>query len=124
MTLQEWLEEFKTIAPEFKWKRQYGSFLKGRIVGTHKNGLGFCGCPITCYYYSKYNKVEPDCSYRKVAEEIGLSRSDAEKIAYSADDCDDRGITNNFSTELKRTLLEITQLAEEKGGGSSPYIIS
>lgn len=115
MTLTEWLEDFKQVAPQFKWKIQLG-FSYGansgfspieQIRGTHKNGLGFCGCPLTCYLYAKETKVLPDCMYRNVAATFNLSIPTVDNIANAAD-----GYGNN--AELRNILLEITGLAGEK----------
>lgn len=115
MTLVEWLEDFRAIAPEFTWKIKVGfnySLLGGLahtepIKGTHKNGLGFCGCPLTCYLYVKQKKILPDCCFRQVGEKIGLSENECDIIANAADGY-------NYMPSLRTTLLEITQLAEEK----------
>lgn len=120
MTLQEWLEDFKEVASQFKWKIQVG-FSYGQVSailpiaqirGTHKNGLGFCGCPLTCYLYAKETKVLPDCMYRNVAAAFDLSIPTVDNIANASDGY----MHGSDYTELRKTLLEITGLAEEKIG--------
>lgn len=115
MTLVEWLEDFRAIASQFKWKIQVGfdyTSLGGpapteQIRGTHKNGLGFCGCPLTCYLYAKQTKVLPDCMFREAAAKCGIEKRTADSIANAAD-----GVS--YAEFLRKELLEITELAEEK----------
>lgn len=114
MTLTEWLEDFKTVASQFKWKIQVG-FTYDRlgfkptetIRGTHKNGLGFCGCPLTCYLYAKETKVLPDCMFSDVGAKFDIDQNTINSIANAADGID-------YAEFLRKELLEITELAEEK----------
>lgn len=122
MTLAEWLEDFQAISSQFTWRIKCGfdyTILGGlapaeRIRGTHKNGLGFCGCPLTCYLYAKETKVLPDCCFRQVGDKVGLSESDCDTIANAADGY-------NYIPPLRAELLKITKLAEEKGAAPVCY---
>lgn len=125
MTLQEWLEDFKDVAPQFNWRIKVGfdySKLGGlapteQIRGTHKNGLGFCGCPLTCYLYAKQTKILPDCCFRQVGEKIGLNKDECDTIANAADGY-------NCTPPLRVKLLKITGLAEEEEGVGECYTTS
>lgn len=119
MTLNEWVEDFKTVASQFKWgvdrKIAYTNeaiCLCDNIRGVAKNGLGFCGCPLTCYLYAKTQEVLPDCSYRLVGEKISLSKGDCDKIATSADYESPPNETGE-TAGLRQTLLEIVGLTEK-----------
>ena len=81
MTKEEFLVELKNVADEFTWHTDYAD----RIRGTHKNSLGFCGCPLTCVIYAKTNKVVPTYMYNKCAKELNLPTYSGGFIACCAD---------------------------------------
>lgn len=113
MTLEEFLEDFKTIASQFTWRNRAGlSYTTGGIElvwlvrGTHKNGLGFCGCPLTCYLYAKKMEVLPDRMFREAAERLGIDGALANTIANASD--------GTGEDNIRKEILEITGLAEKK----------
>lgn len=113
MTLQEWFDDFKTIVDKFDWTVSESVYHFGiikKIRGTHKNKLGFCGCPLTCWAYEKTDIIMADCSYRTVGKLFNIEQVDCDYIAHSSDSEDLLLSDNNF----REQLLEAVGLAGKK----------
>lgn len=110
MTIQEWLDDFKTVAPQFKWKIVDGCMNSHKILGTHKDNQTFCGCPLTCYLFAKTGSALPDCSYRGVGTIFNISKYCCDDIANAADDIIQDG--TGYGKWLRGELLQIVGLVE------------
>lgn len=116
MTLDEWVEDFKTIIDKFHWAVYEGIAIPynggcapRKIRGISKDKSGFCGCPLTCYAYEKTGVMFADCSYRLSGKLFDIDQGVCDFIASNAD-----GI--EFYS-LRSELIELLGLAEEKQEG-------
>lgn len=116
MTLDEWVEDFKTVIDKFNWAVYEGATIPynggctpRKIRGISKDKTGFCGCPLTCYAYEKAGVMFADCSYRLSGKLFDIDQGTCDLIASNAD-----GIT---SYSLRSKLIELLGLAEEKQEG-------
>ncbi len=125
MTLDEWIEDFKTTADKFQWKFVDGVRYDGKdniqkIRGVSKDKTGFCGCPLTCYAYEKTGVIVADCSYRLAGKLFGIEQDICDFIATNAD-----GYTFGYSF-LRNQLIELLGLAgenQEGGDGAASDVL-
>ena len=83
MTIDEFCEELKSVADQFKWYMIFSGGIRGL---PKKWPLGESGCPLTCVDYIKNKNSLSTYKYLKAANRLGVLESDAEIIANAADD--------------------------------------